>query len=308
MKLCTGSLIDAKLLSGRPNDLKPVAGGVTVTQSAAGDPVSIALDNGGPLRKKQALPHRVHLVHNQRRSGQHGHRLRQLRDHRREHRRRGRRRPGLVATDRAVEVRRLGRGHPVQRDRLEHKRFRGTFIASLPDQKVIIKETLGANHEVCEGGLVPTVWRANRLPGLNGETTNHVQRHLRVRHRRFRCHGECPILQHDHHAEGKDQQDSTQYYYVKFRSCVIEKEVPDSSDVFTNTAVVNGISKDASVTGPKFEGGKTGTRSTPNRRTSRREAACRHDHRLEGTGLGHTLEGLDARRHHRHVLRQLGGM
>eukprot|EP01133_Synstelium_polycarpum_P021770 gene21770-26148_t len=49
MKVCAGSLLNAKLWSGRPGDLKETPGGVTVTQPDAGDQVTININNGGPF-------------------------------------------------------------------------------------------------------------------------------------------------------------------------------------------------------------------------------------------------------------------
>lgn len=293
MKLCTGSLIDAKLLSGRPNDLKPVAGGVTVTQSAAGDPVSIALDNGGPFERNKL--YRIEYT-SCTTSGEVDN-TGTVYDN------------SVTIGGNTVGAAGVGQDWSPQTGPSKSGGWAGgtryseidwsitlpgTFIASLPDQKVIIKETLGANHEVCEGGLVPTVWRANRLPGLNGETTNHVNVTSEFDIDASGATASAQSFSMTITPKEKIKQDSTQYYYVKFRSCVIEKEVPDSSDVFTNTAVVNGISKDASVTGPKFEGGKTGTLNTEPKDVAgeKQPAGTTIDWKVQVSG--HTLEGLDA--------------
>ncbi|MFJ6263222.1 Ig-like domain-containing protein, partial [Rhodococcus erythropolis] len=265
MKLCEGSRLDAKLLSGRPGDLKPVAGGVTITQAAAGDPVSIAISNGAPFEKGKL--YRVEYtscttsgVVDLPTEGDES-----------------------VVYDNSVTI----GGNTVSSDGVgqdwrpqtgpsksgnldRDKRYMeaawtitvpGIFIAGLPDQKVVIEEALSANHEVCEGGLIPTVWRANRLPGLNGETTNHVN-----------VTGEFDIV-HSAIAGATDFSvtitpkdagsiDAKQYYFVKFRTCVTGDEVPDSTDTFTNTATVNGKEVTASTKGPGFTGKKTGKINT----------------------------------------------
>ncbi|WP_242676716.1 DUF5979 domain-containing protein [Rhodococcus sp. ABRD24] len=292
MKLCDGK-VDAKLLSGRPNDLKPVANGVSVTQSAAGAPVSIAINNGGPFERDKL--YRVEytsctasgevdpkgtLYNNSVTIG--GNTV------------------GSVGVGQDWEPQ---TGPSKSGDWAWGTRYNeidwsitvpGTFIASLPDQKVTIAETFSANHEVCVGGLNPTIWRANRLPGLNGETTNHVNVTSEFDIDASAATAGAKSFTMTITPKDKIEQDSKQYYFVKFRTCLGDKKVPDTTNEFTNTAVVNGKSTPAKVTGPKFEGGKAGTLNTVPKDVAgeMQPAGTTIDWKVQVSG--HTLEGLDA--------------
>ena len=265
MKLCEGSRLDAKLLSGRPGDLKPVAGGVTITQAAAGDPVSIAISNGAPFEKGKL--YRVEytscttsgvvdlptegdesvVYENSVTIG-----------------------GNTVSSEGVGQTWRPKTGPEKSGNLLQGERYKqaewtitvpGSFIDTSPSKSVIIADTLGGAHAVCESGLQLKVWRADRLPGLDG-----------VGPKRTDVTGEFDIV-NSATAGATDFSvtitpkdaaaiDPKQYYYVTYRTCLTGDKVPDSTDTFTNTATVNSTPVSTSTKGPGFTGKKTGKINT----------------------------------------------
>ncbi|WP_430459254.1 DUF5979 domain-containing protein [Rhodococcus qingshengii] len=265
MKLCEGSRLDAKLLSGRPGDLKPVAGGVTITQAAAGDPVSIAVSNGAPFEKDKL--YRVEYtscttsgVVDLPTEGDES----VVYDN------------SVTIGGNTVDSEGVGQtwrpktgpeksGNLLQSERYKQAEWTitvpGSFIDTSPSKSVTIADTLGGAHAVCESGLQLKVWRADRLPGLDG-----------VGPKRADVTGEFDIV-NSATAGATDFSvtitpkdaasiDPKQYYYVTYRTCLTGDKVPDSTDTFTNTATVNSTPVSTSTKGPGFTGKKTGKINT----------------------------------------------
>ncbi|NMM91974.1 peptidase [Rhodococcus sp. SRB_17] len=293
MKLCEGSRLDAKMLSGRPGDLKNVPGGVTITQPAAGDPVSININNGGTFQKDKL--YRVEYT-SCTTSGEVDPKGTLYTN-------------AVMIGDKTVGSEGVGQDFAPQTGPSKSGGWAGgtryneidwsitipgTFIADLPDQKVIIGETLSANHEVCATGLKPEIWRANRLPGLNGETTEPEDVTSEFNIDASAATAGSQSFSMTITPKTKIDKDSKQYYFVKFRTCLGDKKVPDSTNKFTNTAVVNAKSTNASVTGPTFEGGKSGTLNTEPKNVAgaMQPAGTTIDWKVQVSG--HTLEGLAA--------------
>ncbi|MCA1006815.1 DUF5979 domain-containing protein [Rhodococcus hoagii] len=258
MKLCAGTLPNAKLLVGR-DKFDEVSGGVTVSQAAAGAPVSIAITNGAAF--KSDMVYRVEYT-SCTVSGEAD--------------------AAGTVYDNSVQiggktVSALGVGQdfvpktaPSKSGSLDKgKRYMeadwsilvpGSYIAGIttPDKKVTIVETLGTGHAVCKSGLDLRIERANRLPALDGSGYG-----------RTTVTGDFDVAVTGA-TEGattftvtitpKDAGtiDPKQYYYVTYRSCLTGSEVPDNTVEFTNSATVNTDPVTATAKGPAFEGSKSG--------------------------------------------------
>ncbi|WFR70873.1 DUF5979 domain-containing protein [Prescottella defluvii] len=262
MKLCEGALPNARLLSGRPGDLKDVPGGVAVTQTGgAGAPVSIAINNGKAF--KSDMLYRVEYT-SCTTSGE----------------------VDLPGEDGAQAVYnnsvtiggktvgapgvgqdwRPKTGPEKSGTLLQGDRFRkaawtimvpGSFIDASPNQVVTIAESLGAGHAVCDAGLGLKIERANRLPALGGTGlgSTDVTKDFDVVSTAVAGGTSFNLT-----ITPKDpaQIDPKQYYYVKYSTCLTGDKVPDSTNTFTNSATVNGTPVSGSAKGPGFTGKKNG--------------------------------------------------
>lgn len=291
MTLCDTGRLDATLQSGRPGDLKAVSGGVTVTQNAAGEPVSIALTNGKAFDSN--LLYRIEYT-SCTASGQVD--------------------PvgtvyGNAVTIGNKDVPSAGVGQdwtpqtaPSKSGSLDKgKRYKeaswtimvpGTFIAGSAGHTVTIAETLTGNHAVCATGLVVQIAKANYLPDASGNSPGRTD----VTGQFTIDTGAAPgakdfgvtITPKDVAAF-----DPEQYYYVSYRTCLTEDEVPDNTEVFANSASLNGRPPvTASVRGPEFKSGKTGHLNTTERDVAgaKQPAGTTLDWKVEIPGRH--LEGL----------------
>lgn len=177
----------------------------------------------------------------------------------------------------------------------------GSVIAANPDHKVTMADALGGEHEVCVGGLGLKIGKGDYLPGREGQSNPTVD-----------ATGEFTIDQSSATAGAKSFEvtfapeevgafEPDKYYYVTYQTCVTttnadgSAKVPDTTDTFTNTVSVNGNGVPAATpTGPKFEGGKSGSLNTGVKTVGGKEqpAGTTIDWKVEVAG--HTLEGLDA--------------
>ncbi|WP_287165295.1 DUF5979 domain-containing protein [Rhodococcus sp. (in: high G+C Gram-positive bacteria)] len=265
MKLCEDGRVNAKLLAGRPGDLAEVPGVVAVTQSAAGEPVSIVINNGAPFANDKL--YRVEYtscttsgVVDLPTEGDES-----------------------VVYDNSVTiggntVDAVGVGQtwrpktgPEKSGNLDRdKRYMeaawtilipGNIIADSPDSTVTIAETLGGLHSVCESGLQLKIERAHRLPAPDGSgyASTDVTGEFDIVHSATAGATDFTVTITPKDA---DTIDPKQYYYVKYRTCLTGDKVPDSTDTFTNTATVNSTPVNATTKGPDFTGKKTGKINT----------------------------------------------
>lgn len=291
MKLCDTGRLNATLQSGRPGDLKAVSGGVTLTQSAAGEPVSIALTNGKAFDSN--LLYRIEYT-SCTASGQVD--------------------PVGTVYDNAVtignkDVPSTGVGQdwtpqtaPSKSGSLDKgKRYKeaawtimvpGTFIAGSADHTVSIADTLTGNHAVCATGLVVKIAKANYLPDASGNSPGRTDVTAQF------------TIDVDAAPGAKDISvtitpkdvaafDPEQYYYVSYRTCLTEDRVPDNTEVFANSASLNGRPPvTASVRGPEFKSGKSGQLNTTERDVAgeKQPAGTTLDWKVEIPGRH--LEGL----------------
>ncbi|PTR32234.1 LPXTG-motif cell wall-anchored protein [Rhodococcus sp. OK519] len=294
MKLCDDGRLNAKLLSGRPGDLKAVADGVTVTQpGGAGAPVTIAIANGGAF--KSDMLYRVEYT-SCTTSGEVD-ALGTVYDN------------AVAIGDKNVGSVGVGQDwtpatEPSKSGSLDKgKRYKeaawtimvpGTFIAGSAGHEVTVSETLTGAHVVCEGGLQLKVEKANYLPGPNGSAPG-----------RTNVTGEFTIVSTATPGAKNfsvtitpkdiDTFNPEQYYYVSYRTCLTEDEVPDNTDVFTNSASLNGRTPvTATAKGPEFKGGKSGQLNTADRDVAgeKQPAGTTLDWKVEIPGQH--LEGLEA--------------
>ncbi|MFD4293647.1 DUF5979 domain-containing protein [Rhodococcus sp. NPDC058532] len=259
MKLCDDGRLNAKLFSGRPGALTEVPGGVTITQNAAGDPVIIDINTGAPFEKDQL--YRIEYA-SCTTSGTVD--------------------PKDTQYDNSITIGDETVGAGVGQDwepttvpsksgkllNSNGERYRvaewtvmvpGTFIESSPGKKVTIADTLTGGHAVCDTGLALKIEKANYLPGPGGGGVGRTD----VTDQFAITEAATPGAE-DFTVSftPNDPFDVEQYYYVTYRSCLTGDEVPDNSDVFTNTALVNGSEVTASVKGPEFKGNKKGGLNT----------------------------------------------
>lgn len=297
MKLCGDDRIDAKLLSGRPGDLKAVANGVTVTQpGGAGGEVIVAIENGKAFRSD--MLYRVEYT-SCTTSG--------IVDLPAEGDKSVVYDNSVTIGGKKVDAEGVGQdwrpqtgpskyGNLLQGERYKKAAWTilvpGTFIAASADQKVTIAETLGGAHAVCETGLDLKIERANRLPGPNGSAPGRTDVTSEFTVDSTATSGATGFTV-TITPKNAGTIDPTQYYYVSYRTCLTADKVPDSGDVFTNEATVNGAPVTASAKGPDFKGGKSGKLNTEPRDVAgqTQPAGTTLDWRVEIPG--HHLEGLD---------------
>lgn len=265
MKLCEDGRLDATLLSGRPGDLKEVAGGVTVTQTGgAGTPVSIQIANGAAFERDKL--YRIQYTSCTLN---------------------GEVDPQGTVYDNAVAIgdKTVSSGGVGQDwvpdtdpsksgDLLKGERYReaswtimvpGTFIAASDGHKVAIADTLSGAHAVCTDGLQLKIEKANYLPGPDGKNPKRTN---------VTDDFDIDVTGADPGATSfsatftpKDVNafNPEQYYYVSYRTCVDGDEVPDNTDEFSNSAIVNDTTVKAADKGPNFNGGKSGKLNTEER-------------------------------------------
>ncbi|MFD4183678.1 Ig-like domain-containing protein [Rhodococcus sp. NPDC058514] len=259
MKLCGDGRLNAKLLSGRPGVLKEVPGGVTITQDAAGDPVIIDINNGAPFEKDKL--YRIEYTSCST-SGTVDPKDTQYNN-------------SIAIGDETVGA---GVGQdwepttaPSKSGKLVNgngERYRvaewtvmvpGSFIASSPDTKVTIADTLIGGHAVCPDGLSLKIEKSNYLPGPGGGGVGRTN----VTDQFTIAESATPGAENfTVSLTPNDPFDAEQYYYVTYRTCVDGDKVPSNTDVFSNKALVNGVEVTASAKGPEFKGGKKGNLNT----------------------------------------------
>ncbi|WP_307810649.1 DUF5979 domain-containing protein [Tomitella cavernea] len=266
MTLCTDGRLNAKLLSGRPGDLGEVPGGVTVTQPGAGDPVSIAIDNNGPFASDKL--YRVEYT-SCTTSGEV--------DLPTEDGKQAVYDNSVTIGDKTVGAEgveqdwRPSTAPSKSGSLVKGKRYMeaawtimvpGTFIAASADHTVTVEETLGDGHAVCTDGLDRMdIRQSDYLPGQDGDAPSRPVVTDKFTIDSAALEGDTDFTV-TFTPKDIDAFDADQYYYLSFRTCLTGDEVPDSSDVFTNKAVVNGTEVTASVRGPQFTGGKSGALNT----------------------------------------------
>ncbi|WP_031937130.1 DUF5979 domain-containing protein [Prescottella defluvii] len=257
MKLCGDGRLNATLASGRPNDLKPVASGVSITQAEAGEPVSIAIDNGKAFEANKL--YRIEYT-SCTSSGVVDPKDTQYTNSIDV----GKGASAGVGQDWTPDTKAKKSGSWVGGSRYNEIAWTimvpGSVIAA-NEHKVAIAETLGDGHEVCVSGLDVKIKKSNYLPGADGKAPARTDASGQFTITNTAKAGEQSF---DINFEVKDKRsfDAEQYYYVEFRSCLADKAVPDDKNVFANDAKVNGVDVDASVKGPGFSGKKTGNLNT----------------------------------------------
>ncbi|MGC0367296.1 LPXTG-motif cell wall-anchored protein [Rhodococcus sp. 27YEA15] len=266
MTLCEDGRLNARLLSGRPGDLKDVPGGVAVTQpDGAGSVVGIELTNGAPFASDKL--YRVEYTSCTT--------------------------SGMVdlptegdesivydnsVTVGGITVGAVGVGQTWRPEAVPSKsgsldkneRYReaawniqvpGVFIAADPDNKVAITETLTGDHAVCDSGLKVKIELADRLPGPDGKwaARQNVTDDFVVD--TSAAPGSKTFTVTITPKAGTTI-DEDRYYQVSYRTCLTGDKVPDSTETFTNTALVNGTKVGDTAKGHDFSGRKTGKLNT----------------------------------------------
>lgn len=257
MKLCDTGRLNATLQSGRPGALKPVPGGVTVSQAGgAGAPVTIAITNGGAFQSD--LLYRVEytscsasgevdpkdtVYNNSVNIG-------------------GKDVAGPgVGQDWTPQIVPSKSGQLVQGKRYMEAAWTimvpGSVIDASPGKVVDVAEKLVGGHTVCTDGLVVKIERANRLPGLDGSGTGRTNVTSQFDVTSTAVAG-ATTFDLTITPKAGTVIDPKQYYYVSYGTCVTGSTIPDDKQTFTNEATVNGTPVTGSAKGPGFTGKKTG--------------------------------------------------
>ncbi|MFN3600106.1 MAG: DUF5979 domain-containing protein [Dietzia sp.] len=267
MQLCEAGRLNATLQSGRPGALSAVPNGASVTQpGGAGTPISIGIDNGGAFRADQLYRIQYTTCTT---SGEVDLPVEGG--------------PPIVydnsVTIGDTVVGAIGVGQdwrpttsPSKSGSLPGGNSRygtlnwtilvpGTFIAADADYRVTIQESLQGDHAVCTQGLTPTITRSNYLPGANGQAParTNVTSQFTVEHDADAGATEFGVTFTPVDIEGFDPE---KYYYVNYSTCITTGQIPDNSNTFGNTAMVNSSPVGATVRGPSFNASKNGTLNT----------------------------------------------
>lgn len=263
MQLCEAPRLGATLQSGRPGDLKPADGGVSVTQpGGAGTPIAIAIATGTAFRTD--LVYRVQYTTCTVSGG-----------------------PDLpapggdpVVYENSVTIGDTVVASPgVTQDWTPStmpskggsintgNRFRsvnweimvpGSFIAAKADHRVTIDEKLVGEHAVCESGLNVKIARADYLPGPDGRSPAKTDVTGEFDLSTTAVAG-ATTFGIDFRPKDISGFEAEQYYYVTFATCVTtDKPVPTDLDVFRNEASVNGAQVAWQLAGPRFTASKNG--------------------------------------------------
>ncbi|GAA3192213.1 hypothetical protein GCM10020255_092150 [Rhodococcus baikonurensis] len=264
MKVCAGSLLNAKLWSGRPGDLKETHGGVTVTQPDAGDQVTINIDNGAPFESNKL--YRIEYT-SCTTSGVVDLEGTQYTN-------------SVTIGDNTVASDGVGQDYAPQTKPWKGgyldggKRnmeavwtivVPGTDIAA-NNHKIDITDTFGGPHAVCASGVQVVIEKSDYLPGRENEP-NYRTPAAGFTIAPIGAVAGASTFTAAITVDNPDTFNEEQYYYVTYRTCLTTTEVPDSEDHLTNSAVVN----KTSITG-KTEGlgsrAARAARSTPRRKLS----------------------------------------
>ncbi|WP_287486361.1 DUF5979 domain-containing protein [Rhodococcus sp. (in: high G+C Gram-positive bacteria)] len=289
MKVCAGSLLNAKLWSGRPGDLKETPGGVTVTQPDAGDQVTININNGGPFEGSKL--YRIEYT-SCTTSGVVDLKGTQYTN-------------SVTIGDNTVASDGVGQDYAPQTEPWKGgyldggKRnmeavwtivVPGTDIAA-NNHKIDITDTFGGPHAVCASGVQVVIEKSDYLPGRENEP-NYRTPAAGFTIAPIGAVAGASTFTAAITVDNPDTFNEEQYYYFTYRTCLTTTEVPDSEDHLTNSAVVNKTSITGKTEGPGFTSGKNGAINTTSQTIGGVEQPA-------GTTLnwtveisGHDLEGL----------------
>ncbi|MFF1392066.1 DUF5979 domain-containing protein [Rhodococcus erythropolis] len=289
MKVCAGSLLNAKLWSGRPGDLKETPGGVTVTQPDAGDQVTININNGAPFEGNKL--YRIEYT-SCTTSGVVDLKGTQYTN-------------SVTIGDNTVASDGVGQDYAPQTEPWKGgyldggKRnmeavwtivVPGTDIAA-NNHKIDITDTFGGPHAVCASGVQVVIEKSDYLPGRENEP-NYRTPAAGFTIAPIGAVAGASTFTAAITVDNPDTFNEEQYYYVTYRTCLTTTEVPDSEDHLTNSAVVNKTSITGKTEGPGFTSGKNGAINTTSQTVGGVEQPA-------GTTLnwtveisGHDLEGL----------------
>ncbi|MGF0248106.1 DUF5979 domain-containing protein [Rhodococcus erythropolis] len=289
MKVCAGSLLNAKLWSGRPGDLKETPGGVTVTQPDAGDQVTININNGAPFEGNKL--YRIEYT-SCTTSGVVDLKGTQYTN-------------SVTIGDNTVASDGVGQDYapqtvPWKGGYLDGGKRNmeavwtivvpGTDIAA-NNHKIDITDTFGGPHAVCASGVQVVIEKSDYLPGRENEP-NYRTPAAGFTIAPIGAVAGASTFTAAITVDNPDTFNEEQYYYVTYRTCLTTTEVPDSEDHLTNSAVVNKTSITGKTEGPGFTSGKNGAINTTSQTVGGVEQPA-------GTTLnwtveisGHDLEGL----------------
>lgn len=263
MQLCEDGRLNATLLAGRPNDLRPVSDGVTVTQDGgAGNPVSIEITNGTafdedliyriqytsctasgkvdiPAEGEDPIEYSNTVTIGDSTVGGVG-----------------------IGQDWRPETAPRKWGSFVNGSRYSQLTWTvqvpGTVFTASATNTVQIDETLTGDHVVCDTGLNLSIRQVDHLPGPGGgnPASRDVTDQFTIADSSDAGDTSFSLTLTPIDSAAFDPE---KYYRVTYRTCVTTDVVSDTGDRFSNRAEVNGTVAATTVTGPAYTGAKTGS-------------------------------------------------